>query len=69
MGFSWPTYCTILMHCGPTYLETNGSCYGEAVARLQRLYVAAIALYAVGSGHLLLLIMMNKFSVIIDFHS
>lgn len=50
-------------------VETNCSCYGEAVARLLGHYVAATALYVVGSGHFIFLIMMYTFSVIIDFHS
>lgn len=45
------------------------SCYGEAVARLQGLCVAATAVCAGGAGHLIFVIMMNKCSLIIDFHS
>lgn len=44
---------------GPTYLEIKWSCYGEAVARLQGLCVAATAVCAVGAGHLIFVIMMN----------
>lgn len=62
-------YTVPSVFCGPTYPERNCSCYGEAVARLQGLYVAAIALYVEGSGHVIFVIMMNKFSVVIDFHS
>ncbi len=41
------------------YLEMKWSCYGEAVARLQGLCVAATAVCAVGAGHLIFVIMMN----------
>lgn len=41
LGFHGPHTVSVLS--GPTYLEIKWSCYGEAVARLQGLCVAATA--------------------------
>ncbi len=56
-GFHGPH--TVSALSGPTYLEIKWSCYGEAVARLQGLCVAATAVCAVGAGHLIFVIMTN----------
>lgn len=56
-GFHGPHTVPVLS--GLTYLEMKWSCYGEAVARLQGLCVAATAVCAVGADHLILVIMMN----------
>lgn len=50
---------TVSVLSGPAYLEIKWSCYGETVARLQGLCVAATAVCAVGAGHLIFVIMMN----------
>lgn len=44
----------------PTYVEIKWSCYGEAVARLLGLCVAATAVCVVGAGHFIFMIMMNS---------
>lgn len=56
-GFHGPH--TVSGLSGSTYLEIKWSCYGEAVARLQGLCVAATAVCAVCAGHLIFEIMMN----------
>lgn len=56
-GFHGPYTVSVLS--GLTYLEIKWSCYGEAVARLPGLCVAATAVCAVGAGHLIFVIMTN----------
>lgn len=62
VGGAMPFMAHILYQCSLvclTYLEIKWSCYGEAVARLQGLCIAATAVCAVGAGHLIFVIVMN----------